>query len=78
MHASVWPVTIRDWESSARFATQQMQSEKDRLTIAGKLIQGVTFERILDDIRNNMDSSLERIHLTSRKDIANIERAYGL
>ena len=48
-----------------------------RLTIAGKLIQGVTFECILDDIRNNMDSSVDRIHLTSRKDKGNIERAYG-
>ena len=49
------------------------------MTIAGKRIQGVTFQHIiLDDIRNNMNSSLDRIHLTCRKDIANIERAYGL
>ena len=53
-------------------------TESDRLAIAGKCLQGIPFERTLDDIRNSMDSSIQRIHLTTRKDIANIERAYGL
>ena len=53
-------------------------SEKERVTIAGKFLQGVTFERILDDIRCNVDTSLRRIHLTTRKDITNIQQAYGL
>jgi len=50
----------------------------DRQTIAAKLHQGVTFGRILDDIRENSGHSLNRLHLTTRKDIANIERAFGL
>ena len=50
----------------------------DRLEIAGKLFQGITFERILDDIRDRVDQSIHRIHHTTRKDIANIQRAYGL
>ena len=53
-------------------------SEKERVTIAGNFLQGVTFERILDDIRCNVDTSLRRIHLTTRKDITNIQQAYGL
>ena len=53
-------------------------SEADRLSIAGQLSQGVTFERILDNIRDNVGSKFERIHLTTRKDISNIERSYGL
>ena len=53
-------------------------SETDRLTIAGQLAQGITFERILDNIRDNVGSKFERIHLTTRKDISNIERSYGL
>ena len=43
-------------------------SEKERVTIAGNILQGVTFEGILDDIRSNVDTSIRRIHLTTRKD----------
>lgn len=46
--------------------------------ICGQLAQGVTFERILDDIRDNVGTRFDRIHLVTRKDIANIEKAYGL
>ena len=46
--------------------------QKDRVAISGKLFQGVTFKHILDDIRNTMDTSINRIHLTTRKDIDNI------
>ena len=52
--------------------------ENDRLAIAGKRLQGIPFERILDDIRSSMDTSIQRIHLTTRKDIANIQQAYGI
>ena len=45
--------------------------------IASKLQNGVTSERIIDDIRNISDSTdLHREHLISRKDIANIKRQY--
>jgi hypothetical protein len=50
----------------------------DRFHIAAKLSQGVTFERILDDIRESIGDTVNRIHLTTRKDIQNIERAFGL
>lgn len=53
-------------------------SQNERLAIAGKLLQGVAFERIIDDVRTSMDTSINRIHLITRKDIANIQRAYGL
>ena len=46
--------------------------------IVGCLSQGVTIEHILDSIRDNVGDSIERIHLISRKDIRNIERAFGL
>lgn len=45
-------------------------SESDRLTIVGQLAQGITFERILDNIRDNVGSKFEHIHLTTRKDIS--------
>ena len=55
-------------------------TEKERLVIAGKLLKGVRFERILDDIRkfNSLDTSVERLHLATRKDISNIQQAYGI
>ena len=53
-------------------------SESDRLTIAGQLAQGVDFQHILDTIRDNLGKEFHRIHLLTRKDIANIEKTYGL
>lgn len=50
----------------------------ERFHIASKLSQGVTFERILDDIREDIGEDVKRIHLTTRKDIQNIERSFGL
>ena len=52
--------------------------EAERLRIAGQLSQGVAFERVLDDIRDSVQSKFTRIHLTTRKDVLNIERAFGL
>ena len=49
-----------------------------RQAIAGQLAQGVTFQHILDQIRDNVGHRFERVHLITRKDISNIERAFGL
>ena len=38
-------------------------SDKDRKMIAGKLKQGVSFEHIMDTIRDSVGSKFERIHL---------------
>ena len=53
-------------------------SEEDRLTVIGKLVQGVTFDKILDDIRSSVNEDFKRIHLIQRKDLNNIERALKL
>ena len=47
-----------------------------RLKIAGKLVQGVTYDKILDDIRNSVSDNFKRIHLIQRKDINNVECAF--
>ena len=52
--------------------------EEDRYLIAAKIAQGVAFERILDDIRESIGENVNRLHLTTRKDIHNIERSFGL
>ena len=49
-----------------------------RTAIARKLAQGVGVQHIMDEIRSSVGDNLERIHLITRKDIANIERSYGL
>ena len=49
-----------------------------RLDIARKLSQGVTVERILDDVRNSVISRFNRSHLLTKKDISNIERSFHL
>ncbi len=40
-------------------------------------MQGAKFGRIPDDIRDNVSGRLH-VHLVTRKDITNIERAFGL
>ena len=46
--------------------------------IASKLQNGVTSERIIDDIRNSSDSTdLHREHLISRKDIEGVQRHHN-
>ena len=41
-------------------------SEEVRLKITGKLDQGVTYDKILDDIRNSVSDNFKRIQLTQR------------
>ena len=52
--------------------------QSDKTAIAAQLAQGVNFQRILDNIRDNLGRDFKRIHLLTRKDITNIERTYGL
>ena len=49
-----------------------------RAMIAAKIQQGVTRERILDDIRESVGETFRRQHLIERQDLANLERAFGL
>ena len=44
---------------------------KVRLVIASKLRQGVSMERILDDIRDSVHNSVDREHLLTRQDLHN-------
>ena len=44
-------------------------SKRVRMTIAGQLAQGVTFEKILE---------FQRVHLITKKDLTNIERSFSL
>jgi len=53
-------------------------STTQREIIAAKLQQGVSRERILDDIREDFPCGFQRQHLIERQDIVNIEKAYGL
>ena len=42
-------------------------------------MQGVTIDKILDDIRDNVfETGLQREHLTSKQDIINIKRQYNM
>lgn len=49
-----------------------------RAIIAAKIQQGVTRERILHVIRENVGETFCRQHLVERQDLANLERAFGL
>ncbi|XP_047103518.1 uncharacterized protein LOC124722391 [Schistocerca piceifrons] len=45
----------------------------------GKIAEGVTFQRILDDVRESINSEeVERLHLLTRKDLHNIKRDFGI
>ena len=49
-----------------------------RLSVAGQLLQGVSFQHILDKVRDSVGTDLKQVHLLSRKDIGNIEKSYHL
>ena len=46
--------------------------------VAAKLAEGVSIDRILDDIRDNVTGSLEREHIMNRQDIHNIQYQLNL
>lgn len=51
------------------------------ISFTGKLKEGVTFEHILDSVRDshlNNDGTLERISLLERKDLHNIVRDFNI
>ncbi|CAG9817796.1 unnamed protein product [Phaedon cochleariae] len=53
----------------------------DRNQIAGKLVEGVTIQRILDDVREEAAQSgciQRRIHLLEKKDLHNIKRDFSI
>ena len=49
-----------------------------RLQIAGDIAQGISIDKLLDNVRDTIGSTIERIHLLTKKDIHNIERSFGL
>ena len=49
-----------------------------RQEIAARLQEGVKAKRILDDVRESVHHEFHRHHLADRRDLANIERSFGL
>ena len=49
-----------------------------RQQIAAKLQQGISKEKILDDIRESVGLAFQREHLVDKRDLFNIEKAFGL
>ena len=53
-------------------------TKRKRQEVAAKLKQGVSRKNILDEVRESVSGNLGRHHLIAKKDLANIERMYGL
>ena len=53
-------------------------AKQERQAIAGMIIQGVSFDSILDKVRDDIGPKLQRIHLLVKKDLHNIERAISV
>ena len=53
-------------------------NRRQRGEIAAKLAQGVSRDKILDDIRDNVGFDFRKIHLLDRRDIGNIKNAYNI
>ena len=51
-------------------------NKRQRHVISAKLSQGVTREKILDDIRDEGGYDCRRIHLLDKKDLSNIKKSY--
>lgn len=50
----------------------------DRQKIASRFKDGVTFDRIIDDIWCNISSRVDCVHLITKKDVRNIQRSFGI
>ncbi|CAI6377580.1 unnamed protein product [Macrosiphum euphorbiae] len=50
----------------------------ERSMIAGKISEGVSFSKILDDIRNNVQSIYDVTTVISKRDLRNVERDFNL
>lgn len=46
--------------------------------ILGKISEGVSFSKILDDIRNNVQSIYDVTTVISKRDLRNVERDFNL
>ena len=49
-----------------------------KMELAAKLLQGVTMDRILDDIRDGITNRIVRSHLVNRQDLHNLKRQYNI
>ena len=52
--------------------------EEIRMSIAQKLREGVTIDKIFDDIRDNVGSSIKRQHLITKQDLTNTKRQFNI
>ena len=52
--------------------------QEDRMDIAAKLQNGVSMERILNDIRDNVNQKIGRDHLINRQDLRNIKMEFNV
>ena len=53
-------------------------SKRNKREIAAKLHLGVSSDKILDDVRDNIGADLQRIHLIDKQDIDNLARSFGV
>ncbi len=49
-----------------------------RQQIASDLVKGISFDKILDGVRDSIGSSLDRSHLVAKNDLYNIEKSYNI
>ena len=49
-----------------------------RNEMAGQTAMGINLNNILDKVRNSVNNQIEQVHLITKKDLINIEKAFGL
>ena len=52
-------------------------ANETRMKIAAQLQQGVTIERIMDNIRENTLEGITRDHLVTKQDVHNVKNLYN-
>ncbi len=53
-------------------------SEDSRMLIVRQLQEGVAIEKIFDNIRDNVEGSIKRLHIINRQDVNNIKRQFNI
>ncbi len=67
-------VLLKSGRVKVQYCTAHITRAQYKDEIAAKLQQGVTMDRILDDIRDSVPNGINREHQVTRKDLHNTKK----
>ena len=76
---STGEVVVKSWLTHyghSRDLAHLCLTNNGRHRVATRVKDGITFDRIIDDIRSNISSRVDCVHLIAKKDVSNIQQSF--